>query len=232
MPGSTLHEHPDAGRDGLRRVLVDGAPVLTVARAGALHPLDGSLASCSAPGASACTRRSTARCSAPPLDRARAAAGARRRAGGVGQRRDLPPLGHRARRGVLGGRRLRARLRGAAPRALPQGARRARAGAGRAAAHPRRLDLGRARARARARARRRRRDRRATSRPTTSPRARSRAPTRSTCRRPRSTTTRSGCRGRSSWPATRADPRSAAIELEIHRDGERDLRRRDLGRAR
>ena len=44
MPGSTLHEHPDAGRDGLRRVLVDGAPVLTVARAGALHPLDASLA--------------------------------------------------------------------------------------------------------------------------------------------------------------------------------------------
>jgi 2-dehydro-3-deoxy-D-arabinonate dehydratase len=40
----SLHEHPDAGRDGLRRVLVDGAPVLTVARAGALHPLDGSLA--------------------------------------------------------------------------------------------------------------------------------------------------------------------------------------------
>jgi 2-dehydro-3-deoxy-D-arabinonate dehydratase len=44
MPGSTLHEHPDAGRDGLRRVLVDGAPLLTVARAGALHPLDASLA--------------------------------------------------------------------------------------------------------------------------------------------------------------------------------------------
>jgi 2-dehydro-3-deoxy-D-arabinonate dehydratase len=44
MPGSTLHEHPDAGRDGLRRVLVDGAPVLTVARAGALHALEASLA--------------------------------------------------------------------------------------------------------------------------------------------------------------------------------------------
>ena len=43
MPES-LHEHPDAERDGLRRVLVDGAPLLTVARAGALHPLDGSLA--------------------------------------------------------------------------------------------------------------------------------------------------------------------------------------------
>ena len=26
MPRSTLHEHPDAGREGLRRVLVDGAP--------------------------------------------------------------------------------------------------------------------------------------------------------------------------------------------------------------
>jgi 2-dehydro-3-deoxy-D-arabinonate dehydratase len=44
MPGSTLQEHPDAGREGLRRVLVDGAPLLTVARGGALHPLDGTLA--------------------------------------------------------------------------------------------------------------------------------------------------------------------------------------------
>jgi 2-dehydro-3-deoxy-D-arabinonate dehydratase len=44
MPGSTLHEHPDAGREGLRRVLVDGAPLLTVARGGALHPIDGTLA--------------------------------------------------------------------------------------------------------------------------------------------------------------------------------------------
>jgi 2-dehydro-3-deoxy-D-arabinonate dehydratase len=44
MPGSTLQEHPDAGREGLRRVLVDGAPLLTVARAGALHPIDGTLA--------------------------------------------------------------------------------------------------------------------------------------------------------------------------------------------
>ena len=44
MPRSTLHEHPDAGREGLRRVLVDGAPVLAVARGGELHPLDGSLA--------------------------------------------------------------------------------------------------------------------------------------------------------------------------------------------
>jgi 2-dehydro-3-deoxy-D-arabinonate dehydratase len=43
MPES-LHGHPDAGRDGLRRVMVDGAAVLTVARAGALHPLDASLA--------------------------------------------------------------------------------------------------------------------------------------------------------------------------------------------
>ena len=43
MPES-VHEHPDGGRDGLRRVLIDGAPRLTVARAGALHPLDGSLA--------------------------------------------------------------------------------------------------------------------------------------------------------------------------------------------
>jgi len=38
------HEHPDAGREGLRRVLVDGAAVLVVARGGALYPVDGSLA--------------------------------------------------------------------------------------------------------------------------------------------------------------------------------------------
>jgi 2-dehydro-3-deoxy-D-arabinonate dehydratase len=38
------HEHPDGDRDGLRRVLVDGAAVLTVARGGALHRLEGSLA--------------------------------------------------------------------------------------------------------------------------------------------------------------------------------------------
>jgi 2-dehydro-3-deoxy-D-arabinonate dehydratase len=44
MPGSALHEHPDAGREGLRRVLVDGAPALVVARAGDLHLVDGSLA--------------------------------------------------------------------------------------------------------------------------------------------------------------------------------------------
>jgi 2-dehydro-3-deoxy-D-arabinonate dehydratase len=44
VPGSTLHEHPDAGREGLRRVLVDGAPVLVVARGGELHPIEGSLA--------------------------------------------------------------------------------------------------------------------------------------------------------------------------------------------
>ena len=44
MPRSTLHAHPDAGREGLRRVLVDGAPVLAVARGGDLHPIDGSLA--------------------------------------------------------------------------------------------------------------------------------------------------------------------------------------------
>ena len=44
MPGSTLHEHPDAGRDGLRRVLVDGAAVLCVARGGDLHPIEATLA--------------------------------------------------------------------------------------------------------------------------------------------------------------------------------------------
>jgi 2-dehydro-3-deoxy-D-arabinonate dehydratase len=44
MPGSTLHEHPDAGRDGLRRVLVDAEPVLAVARQGDLYPVEWSLA--------------------------------------------------------------------------------------------------------------------------------------------------------------------------------------------
>ena len=62
----SLHEHPDGERDGLRRVLVDGAPLLTVARArraASARRLAG--ASCSAPGASACTRRSTVRFRAP-----------------------------------------------------------------------------------------------------------------------------------------------------------------------
>jgi 2-dehydro-3-deoxy-D-arabinonate dehydratase len=44
MPGSTLHEHPDAGRDGLRRVMVDAEPVLAVARQGDLYPVEWSLA--------------------------------------------------------------------------------------------------------------------------------------------------------------------------------------------
>lgn len=43
MPKS-VNEHPDGERDGLRRVMVAGAPLLTFARAGALHPLDGTLA--------------------------------------------------------------------------------------------------------------------------------------------------------------------------------------------
>jgi 2-dehydro-3-deoxy-D-arabinonate dehydratase len=44
MPGSTLHEHLDAGREGLRRVLVDAEPVLAVARQGDLYPVEWSLA--------------------------------------------------------------------------------------------------------------------------------------------------------------------------------------------
>jgi 2-dehydro-3-deoxy-D-arabinonate dehydratase len=44
VAGSTRQEHPDAARDGLRRVLVDGVPVQTVARAGALHLVESSLA--------------------------------------------------------------------------------------------------------------------------------------------------------------------------------------------
>ena len=43
MPKS-VNDHPDGERDGLRRVMVDGAPLLTFARAGALHPPDGTLA--------------------------------------------------------------------------------------------------------------------------------------------------------------------------------------------
>lgn len=43
MPKS-VNDHPDGERDGLRRVMVAGAPLLTFARAGALHPLDGTLA--------------------------------------------------------------------------------------------------------------------------------------------------------------------------------------------
>ena len=44
MPRSTRHDHTDAGREGLRRVRVDGAAVLTFARRGSLYRLDGSLA--------------------------------------------------------------------------------------------------------------------------------------------------------------------------------------------
>jgi 2-dehydro-3-deoxy-D-arabinonate dehydratase len=44
VAGSTRQEHPDGARDGLRRVRVDGVPILTAARAGALHPVESSLA--------------------------------------------------------------------------------------------------------------------------------------------------------------------------------------------
>jgi 2-dehydro-3-deoxy-D-arabinonate dehydratase len=44
VPRSTRHEHPDAGREGLRRVRLDGAAVLAFAHAGALYRLGGSLA--------------------------------------------------------------------------------------------------------------------------------------------------------------------------------------------
>jgi 2-dehydro-3-deoxy-D-arabinonate dehydratase len=44
MPRSTLHEHPDAGREGLRRVMLDGAARLVFARGGELHAMDASLA--------------------------------------------------------------------------------------------------------------------------------------------------------------------------------------------
>lgn len=44
MVVGALHAHPDGERDGLRRVLVDGQPVLTVARHGELFALAESLA--------------------------------------------------------------------------------------------------------------------------------------------------------------------------------------------
>jgi 2-dehydro-3-deoxy-D-arabinonate dehydratase len=44
MPRSTLHEHPDAGREGLRRVMLDGAARLAVARGGELYAIESSLA--------------------------------------------------------------------------------------------------------------------------------------------------------------------------------------------
>jgi len=40
---SVLHDHPDGEREGLRRVLIDGSPVLTVARDGDLFALSESL---------------------------------------------------------------------------------------------------------------------------------------------------------------------------------------------
>ena len=43
MPRSTLHEHPDPGREGLRRVLLDGVARLAVARGGLLYAIDASL---------------------------------------------------------------------------------------------------------------------------------------------------------------------------------------------
>ncbi len=39
-----IHPHPDAGRDGLRRVMAGGRPLLVVARGGALFPLQDTLA--------------------------------------------------------------------------------------------------------------------------------------------------------------------------------------------
>lgn len=50
MDDPPLHGHPDGEPDGLRRVLVDGAPVLTVARAGELFALHASLADLFAAG--------------------------------------------------------------------------------------------------------------------------------------------------------------------------------------
>ena len=67
MPGSALHEHPDAGRDGLRRVLVDGAPVLVVARGGELHPVDGLAGQAARRRPRAAARGGRSRAAAPAL---------------------------------------------------------------------------------------------------------------------------------------------------------------------
>ena len=221
MPGSTLQEHPDAGREGLRRVLVDGAPVLTVARAGALHPVDGTLAELLGAG-----RERLHEAVDRALQRAPLTAPAKLLApvdeqevwaSGVTYRRSATARVEESSVGDV----YELVYEAAAARAVPQGAgvARARRPARRCASAPTRPGTSpspssRSSSTPAARSS-------AISRPTTSRRARSRAPTRSTCRRPRSTTTRSACRARSSWPATRLDPRSAAIELEIHRDGER-----------
>jgi hypothetical protein len=49
----TAHPHPDPGRDGLRRVLAGGRPLLAMARGGDLFGLDGTLAALLGRGAGA-----------------------------------------------------------------------------------------------------------------------------------------------------------------------------------
>jgi 2-dehydro-3-deoxy-D-arabinonate dehydratase len=64
----STHEHPDGARDGLRRVSAGGRPLLTVARGGALHPLQGSLAELLGAGRDAMYAAVDAALAGPALD--------------------------------------------------------------------------------------------------------------------------------------------------------------------
>ena len=215
MPGSALLEDPDAGREGLRRVLVDGTPVLVVARAGGLYPVEGSLAKLLGTGRDRLHQavdRGVHSARRWPLPRTCCA---HRRAGGLGHRRDVRALGHGARRGVRRQRRLRPELRGARPELFLKAPAWRCGPASRCSSAPTRP--GRARARAGAGHLRPRRDRRLHA-ATICRRARSRARTRCTCRKPRSTTTRSAARADRPGPHT-ARPALGGDRARDPRDG-------------
>ncbi|MDQ2897140.1 MAG: fumarylacetoacetate hydrolase family protein [Actinomycetota bacterium] len=67
MVAFELHGHPDGKRDGLRRVLHAGVPVLAAARDGELFPLRGSLAELLGAGGSALVEAAARALSEPPL---------------------------------------------------------------------------------------------------------------------------------------------------------------------
>jgi len=64
---TVAHPHPDPGRDGLRRVLAGGRPLLAVARAGELFPLDEPLAVLLGRGADALREAVAAALAGSPL---------------------------------------------------------------------------------------------------------------------------------------------------------------------
>ena len=220
MPRSTLHAHPDAGREGLRRVLVDGAPVLAVARGGDLHPIDGSLAELLGAGrerlheaVDGALQRAPLMASAEllaPVDDQEVWAGGVTYAA-LGQRtreesraRDLYDQVYEAERPELFFKAPAARVRGRARRS----------------AYPRRLGLGRAGARAGAGHRRRWRDRRLPDGNDVSSRS---IEGENPLYLPQAKVYDDslGLSGTIVLARDVPDPRSAAIELEIHRDGER-----------